>query len=294
MSVGLSYRVGDRLPIGLQLESLATDRFPQAVVRNENGGVVTTLDLVHVSGSNGFYQPAAAYNMPDEPFLNVQYLVYTDSGHTTLSPTDQPSMDHFKRKDTATQASVDAIPTNPLLTNDSRLNNLDATISSRATQTSVNAIPTNPLLTNDGRLDNLDATISSRSTQVSVDAIPTNPLLTNDARLNNLDATISSRASSAEATAIANAIAALNNLAGPDVANAVWNALLSSHTGAGSTGEKLGATSTAGNVSDAETAILAAIGALDIDLSGLDIRVLSCHIDVDVEPESHIDVTIEC
>lgn len=40
------------------------------------------------------------------------------------------------------QASVNAIPTNPLLTNDARLNNLDAAISSRATQTSVNDIPT--------------------------------------------------------------------------------------------------------------------------------------------------------
>lgn len=39
---------------------------------------------------------------------------------------------------------------------------LDTTVSSRATQTSVNAIPINPLLTNDARLNNLDATISSR------------------------------------------------------------------------------------------------------------------------------------
>lgn len=42
--------------------------------------------------------------------------------------------------------------------------NVDATISSRASQSSVNAIPTNPVLTTDTRLDNLDATISSRST----------------------------------------------------------------------------------------------------------------------------------
>jgi hypothetical protein len=38
------------------------------------------------------------------------------------------------------QAGVAAIPTNPLLTGDSRLNNLDATISSRATQVSINDI----------------------------------------------------------------------------------------------------------------------------------------------------------
>lgn len=87
-------------------------------------------------------------------------------------------------------AQVGSIPTNPLLTTDTRLNNLDATISSRATQTSVNSIPTNPLLTTDTRLNNLDATVSSRSTQTSVSLIPTNPLLTNDSRLNYLNASI--------------------------------------------------------------------------------------------------------
>jgi len=78
---------------------------------------------------------------------------------------------------------------------------LEATVSTKASQTSVNAIPTNPLLTNDARLNNLDATISTRATQTSVNAIPTNPLLTNDARLNNLDAAISSRLSTSGYTA---------------------------------------------------------------------------------------------
>ena len=57
----------------------------------------------------------------------------------------------------------------------------ETTVASRATQLSVNNIPTNPLLTTDVRLDNLDARISLR---------PTNPLLTNDTRLNNLDFSI--------------------------------------------------------------------------------------------------------
>jgi hypothetical protein len=77
----------------------------------------------------------------------------------------------------ATQSSVNAIPTNPALTTDSRFTNLDAAISSRATQSSVNAIPTNPALTTDSRLNNLDATVSSRATQTSVNAIPTAPQL---------------------------------------------------------------------------------------------------------------------
>jgi hypothetical protein len=47
---------------------------------------------------------------------------------------------------TTVNNAIAAIPTNPLLTTDTRLNNLDASINSRATQASVNAIPTTPLL----------------------------------------------------------------------------------------------------------------------------------------------------
>jgi len=57
----------------------------------------------------------------------------------------------------------------------------EGTVATRATQLSVNNIPTNPLLTTDIRLNNLNAPIGS---------IPTNPLLTNDTRLNNLDFSI--------------------------------------------------------------------------------------------------------
>jgi len=65
------------------------------------------------------------------------------------------------------------VPTNPLVTTDSRLNNLDALVSSRASTIDLNAIPTNPLITTDSRLSNLDALISSRATQVSINALPT-------------------------------------------------------------------------------------------------------------------------
>jgi hypothetical protein len=51
--------------------------------------------------------------------------------------------------------------------------NLDARVSTRATQSSVNAIPVNPLLVTDGRLNALDVAISTRATQSSVDNINT-------------------------------------------------------------------------------------------------------------------------
>lgn len=93
----------------------------------------------------------------------------------------------------------------------------EATVSTKASQSSINSIPTNPLLTSDIRLNNLDAPISWVSSwwtawvtlveiewstvlakQASVLAIPTNPLLTGDTRLNRIDASISSRATPAD------------------------------------------------------------------------------------------------
>ena len=77
--------------------------------------------------------------------------------------------DYDAAKSAASQSSVNAIPTNPLLTEDVRLNNINAPIGS---------IPINPLLTNDTRLNNLDATISSRHT-LGVGAITWAYTLTN-------------------------------------------------------------------------------------------------------------------
>lgn len=80
--------------------------------------------------------------------------------------------------DTADQASVDAVKSvadninaNALRTDDERIANLDATVSSRATQQSVNDLPTNALATDDPRLDNLDVAVSTRASQQSVDGV---------------------------------------------------------------------------------------------------------------------------
>lgn len=90
---------------------------------------------------------------------------------------------------------------------------MDADVSSRLSSASytapdnagIAAIPTNTLLTNDSRLDNLDATISSRST-LTVDDIPEvdNSSIATAVRgelsteLSRIDTTISSRLSSSE------------------------------------------------------------------------------------------------
>ena len=186
----------------------------------------SSVNLLQIN--NGVYAGKKTFTAA-KPYL-IQKLVYTDGTYTVVDQSYAQGTDDVQCIDLKT-ANIDAaissrnstahfdtilgtpvvsvsadlaeieaetdgialIPTNPLLTTDVRLNNLDATISSRATQTSVNSIPTNPLLTTDVRLNNLDATISSRATQTSVNSIPTNPLLTTDVRLNHLDADISTR-----------------------------------------------------------------------------------------------------
>ena len=61
--------------------------------------------------------------------------------------------------------ALNAIPTNPLLTTDSRVDNIVGAL---------DAIPINPLLANDSRVDGIISAIG---------AIPTNPLLDSDSRL---------------------------------------------------------------------------------------------------------------
>lgn len=75
--------VGDPIPALLQLFDYANDKFPVAVIRNAGGtplsGSPLTLPLI----ADGLYG-AISINMPNTPFVSVQYFVYTDSGHTTL------------------------------------------------------------------------------------------------------------------------------------------------------------------------------------------------------------------
>lgn len=76
---------------------------------------------------------------------------------------------------------VQSIPTNPLLTTDTRLNNLDATISSRLASasytapdnTGITTLTSRLTSTRAGNLDNLDASVSSRLASASYTIPPT-------------------------------------------------------------------------------------------------------------------------
>lgn len=89
-------KVGQPIPISLQLFDGATDKFVRAVVRNSSGSAISgsPFALTHVAG--GQYSNLSVL-MPDTKFVTVQYKVYTDSGFTTASATHADALETFER-----------------------------------------------------------------------------------------------------------------------------------------------------------------------------------------------------
>lgn len=222
--------VGDTVPLRLQLDDGDTGMFPQAFIYDDEDNLLSTKNLTHIA--DGEYGNNT-YVMPSEIFIHVRYKVFSDSGHTTPS-THGRALDVFVKNSDTAALIADAVW-------DESLAGHVAGGSMGANQNLIDDIPTNPLLTNDSRLDNLDAPISD---------IPTNPLLTDDARLDHLDADISSRESESDAAtrastnqtehdATQSAIDALESSSAPtveEIADAVWDEAILGHTGEGSLG----------------------------------------------------------
>jgi hypothetical protein len=131
-------------------------------------------------------------NLNDRPYIRAEIihlgnetpwgLFDTSNGRSILLPSGQvitPNIQVSGGFETSDRTKLLAIPENPLLTNDSRINNLDSPISSRATPEDLQVQVSGQFLPED---------------KAKLQSIPSNPLLTNDVRLNRLDAAISSRA----------------------------------------------------------------------------------------------------
>lgn len=93
----ISIPQGNEVPVLLQIADGATDQHPQAEIRDDEANLLTTLDLNHQA--SGVYVPASGYNMPNEDFIKITYIVYTDAGHTTESAIYLRSIDVFYRID---------------------------------------------------------------------------------------------------------------------------------------------------------------------------------------------------
>ena len=93
--MNIRLEINDIVPIVLQIEDGATDQYPQAVIYDDNDNLLTTLNLSHKN--NGLYAPSSQYTMPDEDYISVTYIVYSDSGHTTESAVYLRDVDIFKK-----------------------------------------------------------------------------------------------------------------------------------------------------------------------------------------------------
>ena len=79
MTISTLLAVGENVPVATILEDGDISQYPQAVVYDPLGTILTTLDLSHVA--NGMY--TASYSMPSENLIEIVYIVYSDAGHTT-------------------------------------------------------------------------------------------------------------------------------------------------------------------------------------------------------------------
>ncbi|RLC20218.1 MAG: hypothetical protein DRI57_05290 [Deltaproteobacteria bacterium] len=126
---------------------------------NDDNDVIATLDgeVVNLTSETESQIDNIEANVtnPDQYKADISSLALQSTLEQVKSQTDKLQFDDNN--------FVKANAQNP------ELSNLDTTVSSRASQTSVDAIPTNPLLDNDPRLDNLDTRISSRSSHTPAD-----------------------------------------------------------------------------------------------------------------------------
>lgn len=85
---------GDFIRCRLQLFNGATNQFPQATLRDADGTELSgsPVNLTHVA--KGLYSDSSIA-MPHTAQVDVTYVVYTDSGHTTESTVLGRAMDTF-------------------------------------------------------------------------------------------------------------------------------------------------------------------------------------------------------
>jgi len=76
-------RLGETVPIFLQLSDEATNQYPRANFVDKNGNIVSTKDLTAISGVAGKYKVDHVFQAVGD--YSIKYAVYSDAGHTTLN-----------------------------------------------------------------------------------------------------------------------------------------------------------------------------------------------------------------
>jgi len=93
-------KIGDPIQLNLQLEDGATDKYPQAILRNQIGTILagSPVDLTHTG--DGLYQNDSI-SMPNTQEVTATYKVYEDAPHTVLSQFYTIELDVFGKDNAA-------------------------------------------------------------------------------------------------------------------------------------------------------------------------------------------------
>ena len=95
MSNNVKLQVGEEIPIVLQIADGVSTLYPRAYIYDNDNNLLGNVNLEHKA--NGYYAPANGSEeiMPDEFFISIVFVVYTDSGHTTESTIYLRDLDIF-------------------------------------------------------------------------------------------------------------------------------------------------------------------------------------------------------
>ena len=96
-------KVGDNVPIELQIADGATDQYPRALVYDQGSLILTTIDLVHDNQGN---YSGSVYAMPDNEFIKVIYIVYSDAGYTTVNAKYERDLEIFYKTNPMTDDAM--------------------------------------------------------------------------------------------------------------------------------------------------------------------------------------------
>lgn len=224
------------------------------VYEDETGTAILTGDMAKLDDANtvGFYSEQITLSAANGFEVGKSYTIYISAAVSGVTGTLSHAFQVVLAPATAAalstaQTSIDDLPTNAELATSqaaaddatlaaiAALNNLSAAQVNAEADTALADVGLTTTIT--GRID---AAVSTRASQASVDDLPTNAELA------------TSQAAADDATLAA--IAALNDVALADIADAVWEEDLSDHSGTvGSVAEALGA---AGAVGDPWTTAL--------------------------------------
>lgn len=92
-STQIPTRVGDPIAMTFQTFDDSVDQFVRVFLRDENDAFLPASPVDLTPGANGLY--TGETTMPQSRIVTAQYVVYSDSGYTTLSPDQSAALDEF-------------------------------------------------------------------------------------------------------------------------------------------------------------------------------------------------------